>query len=157
MNSLAERELPLLEQTLSLRTQLLDVLGDADLAHALPGNPSLGALCREAGQLEEIYTDSFRTFAMDWKERPTPGGAETRVSVLREWYARSDAALKAALHALGEEDVQGKQIDRGAYSVPVGVQFHIYRESILIFCAKASVYLRSLGKELPQQWRQWIG
>lgn len=42
MNSLAERELPLLEQTLSLRTQLLDVLGDADLAHALPG------------QLEEI-------------------------------------------------------------------------------------------------------
>ena len=94
---------------------------------------------------------------MDWKERPAPGGAETRVSVLREWYARSDAALKAALHALGEEDVQGKQIDRGAYSVPVGVQFHIYRESILIFCAKASVYLRSLGKELPEQWRQWIG
>ena len=50
MNTLVERELPLLEQTLSLRTQLLDVLTDADLGHALPGNPSLGELCREAGQ-----------------------------------------------------------------------------------------------------------
>ena len=157
MNSLAEREIPLLEQTLSLRTQLLDILGDADLAHAMPGNPSLGALCREAGELEEIYTDSFRTFTVDWRERPAPGGAETKVSVLREWSSRSDAALKAALCALSEEDVQGKQIDRGDYSVPVGVQFHIYRESILIFCGKASVYLRSLGKGLPEQWQQWIG
>ena len=157
MNSLAEREIPLLEQTLSLRTQLLDTLGDADLAHALPGNPPLGALCRESGQLEEIYTDSFRTFSMDWREPPAPGGAARKVTVLREWYARSDAALKEALCALSEEDVLGKQIDRGDYSVPAGVQFHIYRESILIFCGKASVYLRSLGKDLPGQWRQWIG
>ena len=136
---------------------MLDILGDADLAHALPGNPSLGALCREAGRLEEIYTDSFRTFAVDWGERPAPGGAARKVTVLRGWYGRSDAALKEALCALSEEDVQGKQIDRGDYSVPVGVQFHIFRESILIFCAKASVYLRSLGKDLPEQWRQWIG
>ena len=158
MNSLVERELPLLEQTLSLRMQLLDVLTDADLDYALPGNPSLGVLCREAGQLEEIYIESFRTFAVDWKRRePAPQGAETEVAVLREWYSRSDAALKAALAALTEEDLQGKQVDRGVYSVPVGVQFHIYRESILIFCAKASVYLRSLGKGFPEQWRQWIG
>ena len=38
MNTLVERELPLLEQPLSLRTQLLDVLTGADLGHALPGN-----------------------------------------------------------------------------------------------------------------------
>ena len=158
MNTLVERELPLLEQTLSLRTELLDVLTDADLGHALPGNPSLGELCREAGELDGIYIDSFRTFVVDWEKRaPAPQGAETRVSVLRDWYSRSAADLEAALGALSEEEIQGKQIDRRGYSVPVGVQFHIYRESILIFCAKASVYLRALGKGLPERWRQWIG
>ena len=79
------------------------------------------------------------------------------MSVLRDWYSRSAADLKAALGALSEEEVKGRQIDRRGYSVPVGVQFHIYRESILIFCGKVSVYLRSLGKEFPEQWRQWIG
>ena len=158
MNTLVERELPLLEQTLSLRTQLLDVLTDADLGHALPGNPTLGQLCREAGQLDGTYIDSFRTFAVDWSEEaPAPRGAEARVSVLRDWYSRSAADLKAALGALSEEEVKGRQIDRRGYSVPVGVQFHIYRESILIFCGKVSVYLRSLGKEFPEQWLQWIG
>ena len=158
MNTLVERELPLLEQTLSLRTQLLDVLTDADLGHALSGNPTFGELCREAGQLDGIYIDSFRTFVADWNRLGTsPQGAETSVSVLRDWYSRSDAALKEALGALPEEEVQGRQIDRGGYSVPVGVQFHIYRESILIFCGKASVYLRSLGRSMPEQWQRWIG
>lgn len=157
MNTL-ERELPLLEQTLSLRIRLLEVLTDADLARALPGNPSLGELCREAGQLDGIYIDSFRTFVVDWDGKVTaPQGAETRVSVLRDWYSRSDADLKAVLGAIPEEEVQGRQVDRGGYSVPVGVQFHIYRESILIFCGKASVYLRALGKSPQGQWRQWIG
>ena len=157
MNTLLERELPLLEQTLSLRAQLLEVLTDADLGHALPGNPSLGELCREAGHLDGIYIDSFRTFVVDWNGKGTPQEAETKVSVLRDWYSRSDADLKAVLAAIPEEEVQGRQVDRGGYSVPVGVQFHIYRESILIFCGKASVYLRALGKSPQGQWRQWIG
>ena len=157
MNSLVKREFPLLAQTLALRTQLLDMLTNADLDHALPGNPSLGELCREAGRVDEIYIQSFRTFAVDWSQRPAPDGAESQVVVLREWYGRSDDALKATLTALSEEDVQGKTIDRQGYAVPVGVQFHIYRESILIFCGKASVYLRSLGKRFPEHWLQWIG
>ncbi|MDE0300486.1 MAG: hypothetical protein OXN17_17755 [Candidatus Poribacteria bacterium] len=157
MNSLVEREFPLLEQTLALRTQLLDILTDTDLDHALPNNPSLGELCCEVGQLDEIYIESFRTFGVDWAQRSVPDGARTHVTVLREWYASSDDALKEVLCALCEEDVQGKGIDRQGHTVPVGVQFHIYRESILIFCAKASVYLRSLGKTFPVQWRQWIG
>lgn len=156
MNSLVKREFPLLEQTLALRTQLLDMLTDADLDHALPGNPSLGELCCEAAQHDEIYIESFRTFVVDWSQRRAPKGAETQVAVLREWYTRSDDALKAALTALSEEDIQGRTIDRQGYAVPVGVQFHIYRESILIFCGKASVYLRSLGKRFPEQWLQWI-
>lgn len=157
MSSLVKREFPLLEQTLALRTQLLDILTDTDLAHLLPGNPSLGELCCEAGRHDEIYIESFRTFVLDWSPRRAPHGAQTQVEVLREWYASSDDSLKTALTALSEEDLQGKTIARQGYAVPVGVQFHIYRESILIFCGKASVYLNSLGRRLPPQWQQWIG
>lgn len=157
MNSLVKREFSLLEQTLALRRQLLEILTDTDLGHTLPRNPALGVLCREAGQHDEIYIESFRTFVLDWSPWHAPYGAETQVEVLREWYASSDDTLKAALSALSEEDVQGKTIDRQGYAVPVGVQLHIYRESILIFCGKASVYLHSLGMRLPSQWQQWIG
>lgn len=52
-----KREFPLLEQTLTLRTQLLDVLTYADLNCAPHGNPSLGELCREAGRHDEIYIE----------------------------------------------------------------------------------------------------
>lgn len=157
VNSLVKREFPLLEQTLALRTQLIDILTDADLGHVLPVNPSLGELCCEAGQHDEIYIESFRTFVLDWTPRHAPHGAQTQVEVPKERYASSDDSLKAALTALSEEDIQGKTIDRQGYAEPVGVQFHIYRESVLIFCGKASVYLRALGKRLPPQRQQWIG
>ena len=53
----------------ALRGQLLDLLTDADLGHALPGNPPLGVLCREAGRLDEIYIDSFRKdFPEQWRQ-----------------------------------------------------------------------------------------
>jgi hypothetical protein len=159
MNSLVEHQFPVLEQTLALRHHLLDNLTDADLAFGLPGNPTLGELCRESGQYDPIYIESFKTFAMDWTKPPAPTGAESSVAALRDWYTRSDEALKAAIRALSEEDVQGKMIDRqeGGFIVPAGVQFHIYREGLLIFCAKVSVYLRALAKSHPEQWETWIG
>ena len=57
MNSLVKREFSLLEQTLALRTQLLDMLTYADLNCAPHGNQSFGELCREAGRLDEIYIE----------------------------------------------------------------------------------------------------
>lgn len=149
MNSIVKREFPLLDQTQALRTQLIDMLTDTDLGHVLPGNPSLGILCCEAGQFNDNYIESFRTTVLNLSPQPAPHGAQNQVEVLREWYARSDDGLKTALTALSEEDIQGKTIDCQGYAVPVGVQFHIYRESVLIFCGKASVYLCSLEKRFP--------
>ena len=37
------------------------------------------------------------------------------------------------------------------------VQFHIYREALLIFYAKVHVYLKALGKQVEGPWRWWIG
>ena len=37
------------------------------------------------------------------------------------------------------------------------VQMDLYKEALLIFYSKVSVYLRALGKTPPEQWRKWIG
>lgn len=78
MNSLIETEFPL-EQCQSLRYDLLDVLTDDDLRSQLPGdNPTLGALCRQNGDIEYSDIQSFKTFTMDWSYTPRAGTAHQR-------------------------------------------------------------------------------
>ena len=81
VNRSYEGQREILDQTLALRHQLLDVLTDDDLAFALPGNPALGELCRQAGQLQHIYIDSFRTLTSNWTPEPSPEEAERRVAL----------------------------------------------------------------------------
>jgi len=35
--------------------------------------------------------------------------------------------------------------------------FHVYREALLIFYAKAHLYVKALNKSVPGKWRWWIG
>ena len=50
-----------------------------------------------------------------------------------------------------------RPVERGQHAVPLGVTFYTYRESVFIFAAKASVYLRALGYELPKLVRGFVG
>ena len=36
-------------------------------------------------------------------------------------------------------------------------ELDIYREALLIFYGKVSIYLRLMGRELPRHWQEWIG
>jgi hypothetical protein len=156
MNSIVSTQFDLLHETTALRGQMMALLSDADLAYTLPGNPTLGALCKEMGDVEQSYIDSFKTFKQDFSYRSAEPGLANSVEKLNVWYKRLDSELEVALTALTEEEIQGKTIDRG-WAVPVTVQFHVYREALLIFCGKASVYLKALGKPLTDQWQGWIG
>ncbi len=141
----------------SLRDQLMESLEDADLAFSPGGdNPSLGELCREIGETQYAYVQSFKTFKIDFSYRTNDDSYLKSVAKLRAWHQQLDAALEAALEALTDDDVAEKQMDRGDFSLPLHISLDIYREALLIFYGKVSVYAKAMGNPLTQQWRDWI-
>ncbi|MBL8166448.1 MAG: hypothetical protein JNJ61_30980 [Anaerolineae bacterium] len=158
MNSIIEDEMPL-HETQKLRYDLMNVLSDSDLLYKLPGdNPTLGELCREIGVLEHIYIQSFKTFKQDWSYRNEEAELASSVERLKAWYKILDEEFETVMRAFSEDDLQTRQIDRGhGFTPSLFVQFHIYREALLMFYAKASVYLKALQKSVNDQWQVAIG
>jgi hypothetical protein len=158
MNSIVQEQVPILEETQALRKQLMALLKDEDLGYSPGGeNPTLGALCREMGEVEHAYIESFKAFKQDFSYRNEEPGLEGSVERLAAWFEDLDRELKAALEGLSEDDIQNRVIDRGGgFVLPPTIQFHIYREALLIFYGKASVYLKAMGKAQPKQWQEWI-
>jgi hypothetical protein len=158
MNSLIEDEFPLPE-TQRLRYDLLQVLTDSDLVYRLPGdNPTLGGLCREFGEIETCYIQSFKTFQLDWSYRAPEPDPAASVARLQAWYRALDDEFETVVQAFTEEDLHQKQVDRGnGFTPSLFVQFQIYREALLMFYAKASVYLKALQKTVNDEWQAGVG
>jgi len=146
-----------------LRSELTDVLRDEDLAfRPAAAAASLGELCREIGDIEHSYIEAFRTFRQDFAWRNPDPEVERRVAALSAWYSDLDRELMAALEALTDDDVAHRRILRHEFDVedfrPLPEQeLDIYREALLIFYAKASIYLRIMRRQLPGHWSEWIG
>lgn len=161
MPKFVTKTLDLLDMTDNVRELLTDLMTDADLAYKLPGdNPTLGALCREMGQVEQSYIESFRTFKQRFDYPAVDPALETSVAKLKAWYQQLDQDLHAALQTLSDDDAQNRRIERGYplhYTLSAGDQMLCYREALMIFYGRATLYLRALGKPLPQQIRDWIG
>ena len=164
MNSLVRDHLPatFFAEYLSLRDQLLATLDDDDLGRNLGGATlTLGALCREIGEIETAYVESLRTFRQSFDQHADPR-LESSVEALRTWYGQLDAELLDAVAALDEETIATRRIVRADFpeeffSPLPAVQLDIYREALLIFYGKVSVYLRAFGRPLPGNWSDWIG
>lgn len=146
-----------------LRRELTDVLRDEDLAfRPARSGASLGELCREIGDIEHAYIDAFRTFRQDFAWRNPEPDVERRVAALSTWYGDLDRELIAALEALTDDDVANRRISRHDVDVedfaPLPSQeLDLYREALLIFYAKVSIYLKIMGRQLPGHWGPWIG
>jgi hypothetical protein len=142
----------------SIRDQLMEILTDGDLGYSPGGaNPPLGVLCREIGEVEQAYIQSFKTFRLDFSYRNTTPGLDRSVAQLKSWYAELDAELKAAIEGLSEDDVRNRMVDRGHFKLPPQIQLSIYNEALLIFYGKVIVYLRTMGKTPPEQMQEWLG
>jgi len=157
MNRYMQEKWPWIEGTHGMRTQLLDTLSDADLAFSPGGqNMSLGALCRQSGEIEYSYTQSLKTFQQDWSYRNTDAGLESSIARLKAWFQTLDDEMKATVAALSDEDLK-KTVDRGGYAMPVDLQLDVYLQALLIFFGKVTIYLKAMNRPSSQQIEEYIG
>ena len=146
-----------IDGTHAMRSQLLDILSDADLAFNPGGqNMTLGALCREMGEIEHSYVQSLKTFQQDWSYHNGEVNLESSVARLKAWFQTLDDELKATISAFSDEDLK-KTVDRGGYMMPVELQLDVYLQALLIFFGKATIYLKAMNKPLPPQIQEYIG
>ncbi len=147
----------------ALRDQLMAIIADADLGYRLGGaTETLGALCREIGDIEHSYIDSFRTFRQDLGYRNPDPRMERSIEALSAWYTELDRELMAVLEDLSENDIASRRIvrsdfDADYFSPLPRSQMNTYREALLIFYGKVSIYLRAMDRPFPPQWQAWIG
>jgi uncharacterized damage-inducible protein DinB len=149
---------PIFQQYQALREQLMEIVTDEELGYTPGGeNPTLGALCLEVGEVEVSYIESFKTFKQDFAFRNEEAGLEGSVERLAEWFRQLDQELELAIEALSDDDIQNRTIEHSP-SVSHGpqIQLEVYKEALLIFYGKVSVYLKAMGKPRPKQWREWI-
>ncbi len=157
MNAEIQRFWELNRMYVQLRDELMESLTDGDLAFTPGGsNPTLGELCRELGEVEYAYVQSFKNFKCDFSYRTNDDGYLRSVDKLKAWYAQLDKELEAALEAVTDQDVVKKMMERGGYQVPVHISLDIFREALLIFYGKVSVYAKAMDKPLSQMWADWI-
>jgi len=147
----------------ALRVELLGVLDDEDLAFRLGGATlTLGQLCCEIGEIEHSYVQALRTFRQDFEWRHPDPRLERSVAALSMWFDELDRDLKTAIAAVTDSDAANRRISRVDFDpedfLPLAAQdLDVYREALLIFYGKVSVYLRAMGRDLPGHWGHWIG
>ncbi|GAC1357200.1 MAG: hypothetical protein NVS4B11_26890 [Ktedonobacteraceae bacterium] len=157
MNRYMQEKWPWIEGTHGMRSELIDTLSDTDLAFKPGGqNITLGALCREMGEIEYSYIQALKTFKQDWSYHNTEAGLESSITQLKAWYQTLDDEMRATISALSDEDAT-KTIDRGGFAMSIEQQLDVYLQALLIFFGKATIYLKAMNKLLPKQIQEWIG
>ncbi len=159
MNSLMRDYYPTFEMYQAPRSQLMEILSDDELAfRPSAANESLGALCLEIGETETSYIQSFKSFRQDFSFRNEETGLAGSVERLAAWYGKMDRELKSVINAFSDRELRDRRVDRGGgFVLPLDIQLDVYKEALLIFYGKVSVYLKAMGKERPPQWQEWIG
>ncbi|MGH2410911.1 MAG: hypothetical protein ACRDGS_11165, partial [Chloroflexota bacterium] len=128
-----------------MRSQLLEILGDADLAFTPGGqNMTVGALCREMGEIEHSYVQSLKIFRQEWSYRNTDAELVSSVARLKAWFQTLDEEMHAAITAFSDEDMK-KEVDRGGFAATVAFQLDAYLQAVLIFLGKATIYLKAMN------------
>ena len=155
MNEIERDHFRVLDETHDVRNEGVGALVNEHLALKLPGdNPALGGLIGELYAMELAYSESFSTFETDFSG--IGGVIFEDASDMSERFGRADEELKANISSLSDAQIHA-QVDRGGWSLPVIVNFHIYREGVLIYLGKIDVYLRAFGLARGDKWSGWIG
>jgi DinB family protein len=157
INHLMNQKWPWIEAAHGMRSQLFDILSDADLAFTPGGqNMTLGALCREMGETEYAYIQSLKTLKHLWSYGHSEADFMSSIARLKAWFQMLDDEMQVAITALSDEDVH-RPIDRGGEAVTVEFQMDAYLQAVLIFLGKATIYLKAMNRPLPPFFQEYIG
>ena len=156
MNHMMNEKWSWIEAAHGMRSQMLDILSNADLAfHPGGQNITFGALCRQMGETEHSYIQSLKIFKQEWSYRNTEADVVSSVARLKAWFQTLDDEMQATITAFSDEDVK-KTVERGGYPVTVAFQLDVYLQAVLIFLGKATIYLKAMNKPLPQSFEEYI-
>ena len=156
MNRIMNEKWPWIEAAHGMRSQLLNILSDADLAFSPGGQTmTLGALCRQMGETEHSYTQSLKTLKQEWSFHHPEADVASHVAQLKAWFQTLDDEMQATITTFWDED-GNKTIDRGG-PVTVEFQLDVYLQAVLIFLGKSTIYLRAMNKQLPPFFEEYIG
>lgn len=157
MKRIMNEKWPWIEAAHGMRSQLFDMLSDADLAFSPGGqNVTFGALCREMGETEHSYMQSLKTLKQEWSYRSPEAEVVNHVAQFKAWFHTLDDEMQAAIAVFRNEDGE-KTIDRSGGAVTVEFQLDVYLQAVLIFLGKATIYLRAMNKPLPPFFQEYIG
>jgi len=157
MNRMMDEKWPWIEAAHGMRSQILDILSDADLGFTPGGqNMTLGALYREMGEVEYAYIQSLKTLKQECPIATSDADLVGSVAQLGAWFHTLDEGMKVAIAELLDEDVN-KTVDRGGNAVTVEFQLDVYLQAVLIFLGKATIYLKGMNKPLPKEFQEYIG
>jgi len=156
MNRIMNEKWPWIEAAHGMRSQLFNILSDADLAFSPGGQTmTLGALCRQMGETEHAYIQSLKTLKQEWSYHHPEPDVASHVAQLKGWFQTLDDEMQATITTFWDED-GNKTIDRGG-PVTGEFQLDVYLQAVLIFLGKATVYLRAMNKQLPPFFEEYIG
>jgi hypothetical protein len=94
---------------------------------------------------------------MDFSFRSEQPDLDQSVERLALWYVSLDQELEDVVSNLSQDEIDNRKVDRGGdFLLSPKIQLDVYKEALLIFYGKASVYMKALNKDLPDQWRDWI-
>lgn len=156
MNRMMNEMWPWIEAAHGMRVEMFDILNDADLAFYPGGqNMTLGALCRQMGEIEYSYTQSLKIFRQDWSYRNNEAALVSSIAHLKAWFQTLDDEMQAAVAALKDEDMR-REVDRGGFAATIEFQIDVYLQAVLIFLGKATIYLKAMNKPLPQSLQDYI-
>ncbi|GAB4531349.1 MAG: hypothetical protein OHK0046_52110 [Anaerolineae bacterium] len=142
----------------ALRHDALNVFTSADLPYRPGGTAlSLGELCKEMGDTQLSYLNSLKTLTHDYTTQHPDTTLTSDLPKLTEWFKAMDAEMNALVEGMNDDEIQ-RIVDRGyGFMLPVGAQMHVYKEALMLFLGKISIYMRVMNKPLPEKFGMWIG
>src|SRR5438067_13918097 len=105
MNRIMNEKWPWIDAAHGMRSQLFNILGDADLAISPGGQTmTLGALCRQMGETEHAYFQSLKTFKQEWMYRHIEADVASHIVRLKAWFPTMVVESNATITTFWYED-----------------------------------------------------